>query len=174
MKILPKIAVVGPESTGKSTLSRQLASHYHTYWVEEFARYYLDCLPRTYQEEDLVAIARGQLSWELVGNSMASRLTICDTNLLVVYIWSMYKYGKVDDWIIEHMKLDSYHLHLLTYIDTTWQEDPQREHPDPKVREELFSLYHKILLKSKVPFHIIRGEEEERFFSAVRAINNCI
>jgi len=169
--MIKKIAIVGPESTGKSTLSKQLAEYYNTSWVPEFAREYLDKLNRPYQKHDLLAIAQGQLAHE--DKAAANhKLIFCDTNLLVIKIWSDYKYGDCHPWILEKIKQRYYNLHLLTYIDLPWQEDPQREHPE--TREQLFDIYKNELVQMGVQFEIIRGEKEERLRKAIEIIDNYI
>lgn len=163
-----KIAIVGPESTGKSTLSRQLADYYHATWVPEFAREYLNKLNRTYQKHDLLTIAQGQLALE--DEAAANhKLIFCDTNLLVIKIWSEYKYGDCHPWILEKIKQRSYDLHLLTNIDLPWQEDPQREHPEARV--QLFHIYKNELVQMGVKFEIISGEKEERLHQAIGIVD---
>ena len=88
-----RVAIVGPECTGKTDLARFLANQYHTAWVPEFARAYLETLNRPYTKEDLTTIATGQLSVENSIAQQANRIVFCDTNLLVVKIWSEFKYG---------------------------------------------------------------------------------
>ncbi|TAE47462.1 MAG: ATPase [Bacteroidetes bacterium] len=165
-----RIAIVGPESTGKSQLSQALATHYHSVWVEEYAREYLHHLPGPYQEEDLLAIAQGQLAREEAALSHAQDWLFCDTNLLVINIWSEYKYGRCHPWIEAHLGLGRYHLHLLTDIDLPWQEDPLREHPH--ARQELFDIYHRKLSQAGVPFAVVRGAGGQRLAAAIAAIES--
>lgn len=165
-----KIAVTGPESTGKSMLSRQLAEHYGTCWVPEYAREYLDGLERGYRYEDIARIARGQLALEDQREEFAKDLLICDTDLLVTYIWSLFKYGKCDPWIEERMEQSRYSLHLLCDIDLPWSPDPLREHPDK--RKELFDLYLQELEERDKPYRIIRGEGKSRLLNAISAIES--
>lgn len=169
---LAYIAIVGPESTGKSTLSAQLARHYHSSWVEEYAREYLTHLKRPYRQSDLIDIAKGQLRQEQIHAKSANKLLFCDTNLLVIKIWSEYKYGICDPWIQNNMELERYHLHLLTDIDLPWEDDELREHP--YAREELFNIYHQSLVDADVPFKIISGDRKERIKSAVQAIDRSL
>lgn len=166
---LIKIAVVGPESTGKSTLSEKLAVHFHTTWVREYAREYIDQLSIPYQQEDLEIIAKGQLEAEKRMEELASRILICDTNLIVIKIWSKFKYGFCPAWIEEEIARSNYDLHLLTYIDIPWEEDPQREHPDK--RPILFSMYKKELESLRVNFVEVKGDMNTRLDTAVSAIN---
>src|SRR5690606_11190275 len=93
MDSLKKVVVIGPECTGKSELSAFLADTFHTRWVAEYAREYIDELERPYVASDLVEIARGQIEREDQQAKMASRVLICDTDLYVIKIWSMFKYG---------------------------------------------------------------------------------
>jgi NadR type nicotinamide-nucleotide adenylyltransferase len=167
--LVKKIAIVGPESTGKSTLSAALADHYHTVWVPEYARGYLDQLIIPYDQSDLIKIAHGQLRLEDEWNRSANRLLFCDTNLVVIKIWSEFKFGTCHEEIIKNMHDRKYDLHLLTDIDLPWQPDPQREHPNK--RQELFALYEAELKNQNIPYTIVRGENQERLASAIQAID---
>lgn len=167
-----RIAVVGPECTGKSTLSQQLAKHYQTDWVPEYARGYLEKLPIPYVQNDLLRIAQGQMRIEDEFARDANRVLLCDTNLLVIKIWSEFKYQTCNDWILEEIAKRNYALHLLTYIDVPWSDDPQREHPTK--REELYTLYKQELEAMKVPFIEIRGTHEARVQSAIAAIDKLL
>jgi NadR type nicotinamide-nucleotide adenylyltransferase len=168
-KEIKKIAIVGPECTGKSDLASFLAKHYDTTWVPEYARGYLDNLVRPYEESDLLTIAHGQLRLEETWLNDASRVLLCDTTLVVIKIWSEFKYGHVDESILESMKNHTYDLHLLTYIDIPWQDDPQREHPDK--REELYKIYLQEVKALHTPFVEIRGDRELRRKAAIEAID---
>ncbi len=151
-----RIVLTGPESCGKTTLAQQLAAHYRVPWVPEYARTYLHKNGLDYQEEDLLKIAKGQLYREnRIGAGKPSML-FCDTDLVTIKIWAEYKYGKVDPWILEQVKIRSYDYYFLCGIDIPWQDDPQREHPAQ--REELFQIYSKELRSLGKPFSIIEGD----------------
>ena len=169
---LKKVAIVGPECTGKSDLSQYLANHYKTAWVPEYARGYIDNLVRPYEFEDLTTIAHGQLRLEETWVTEGNGLLVCDTTLLVIKIWSEFKFGKVEDEIAEKVKNRKYDLHLLTYVDIPWQDDPQREHPDR--REELYKIYLNEVQALNTPFVEIRGEREQRRKMAVEAIDGLL
>jgi len=167
-----KIAIVGPESTGKTTLAERLALSLKTAWVPEYAREYLDRLDRPYRQEDLTAIARGQLLIEEQRLAQAQKYLICDTNLLVIKIWSEYKYGSLDPRLAKLIDLHAYSIHFLTYIDLPWTYDPQRENPDLEERKELFQLYEDELKKQGLRYHILKGNEKERLASALDHIES--
>ena len=167
-----RIAITGPESTGKSTLCRQLASYYHTIWVPEYARTYIDNLNRNYQEQDLIEIAKGQLDLEAIHSRKAQRFIFCDTELLVIKIWSMHKYGRVDPRILTMCNEISYDLYLLTKPDLSWQYDKQRENPSKG--DYFFQLFIDELLTKKANFKIIEGKNEKRLMSAVDMIKNTL
>jgi NadR type nicotinamide-nucleotide adenylyltransferase len=164
-----RIAIVGPECTGKTELAKELAAHYHTPWVPEFARTYIDSLTRPYSKEDLLLIARGQLRTEDELAGQAKHMVICDTNLLVIKIWSEFKYGECDPEILNNLTSRKYACHLLTDIDIPWQNDPQREHPDK--REFFHSLFKKELNRLNLPFTEIRGSKSQRLKLAIKAID---
>lgn len=167
-----KVCIVGPECTGKTELSKFLADHYKTAWVEEYARAYLTKLGRAYQQPDLLKIAHGQLRMEQEWARDANQLLICDTNLIVIKIWSEVKYGTCDEEILSLMKKQTYDLFLLTYIDIPWQDDPLREHP--LRRDELFEMYARELKAQPVPFVEIRGDRAQRQKAALDAIEKLI
>ena len=164
-----KIAIVGPESTGKSTLSAMLATHYNTCWVREYARDYIDQLGRPYKETDLDEIARGQILLEDRMESSANRILFCDTNLIVIKIWSEYKYGRCSEWILNEISRRRYDLHLLTYIDIPWEDDPQREHPHK--RAYFYDRYKQELEYWRFRHLEIRGNMKKRMHSSVAEIN---
>ena len=150
-------------------MSKELATFYNTSWVEEYARAYIDQLKRPYQKHDLEKIAKGQIEAEKVQARYANKILICDTNLIVIKIWSEHKYGSCPEWIVEEISKSDYDLHLLTYVDIPWKEDPQREHPDK--RGYFFKKYKEELEFWNLRYIEIRGDMKERFTNAVSAIN---
>ena len=169
-----KVVVIGPESTGKSTLSQQLAAHYQTMWVPEYARQYLETLGRPYEQSDLLSIAAGQLAQEDQLAAAANQVLICDTDLHVIKVWSEHKYGNCDPVIQQAIRDRKYDLYLLTYIDIPWEEDPQREYPDPAMREYFYKIYRDLVVDSGVPWVEIRGSFAEREASAIAAVDKLL
>jgi NadR type nicotinamide-nucleotide adenylyltransferase len=167
-----KIAVTGPESTGKSTLAQQLADHYQTVWVPEFARTYLLRLDRPYNYDDILTIARSQKRSEEAMLPLANHLLFTDTELLVTKIWCEVKFGKCHPWIREQVSLRDYDLYLLTDIDLPWEYDPLRE--DKNTREFLFDRYKSELQKLGVNFKIVKGSGKERLNCAIKIIEKEI
>ena len=167
-----RIAITGSESTGKSVLANQLALYFKTVFVNEVAREYIDQLKRAYTQNDLLIIARQQCKEEDLMIQHANKLLICDTTLLVIKVWSEFKYGTCDSWIINEMKKREYDLYLLCNIDLPWQPDNQREHPQS--RQELFNIYHNELIKEKVNYEIVSGMEQQRLHAAIKAIHAII
>jgi NadR type nicotinamide-nucleotide adenylyltransferase len=170
---IKKIVVIGPESTGKSTLSAGLAAQLQTVWVPEYARAYLEQLGRPYAETDLLEIARGQLQAEdeLL---QASNLLICDTDLNVIKVWSEHKYGRCGDWILEQIAARTYDLYLLTDIDIEWQDDPLREHPQQEMRRYFFNVYKDIVQQSGLPWIVVSGAPEIRLQQALQAMDTLL
>ena len=169
MKKQYKIAIVGPESTGKSSLSESLSNYFKTYFVPEVARDYLNNLRSNYEEYDLLVIAKKQIEVEDLISSNVGDLLICDTTLLVIKIWSQVKYNHCNSWILEEENRRKYDLFLLCDIDLEWGFDPLREHPDK--RDFLFNLYYQSLLTSNATFEIISGKGNERVNNAITVIN---
>ncbi|MEC5147823.1 ATP-binding protein [Chitinophaga sp. 212800010-3] len=171
---MKKVVVIGPESTGKSTLSEQLAARFNTVWTPEYAREYIDKLNRPYEQSDLLEIARGQVARERQLMPQANQVLICDTDLYVIKVWSEHKYGNCAPEILEMLSVQHCDLYLLTYIDLPWEEDPQREYPDPEMRHYFYDLYRNIVSSTGIPWVDIRGSYEERTAKAVAAVEQCI
>ena len=167
-----KIAITGPESTGKSTLSADLAEHYQTVYVPEFARDYIDRLNRPYNQDDILEIAKGQLREEKRISGFANKLIFCDTELIVTKIWSDVKYGKCDPWILKNITENTYDLFLLCNIDLPWEEDPQREHPH--MREKLLKLYVDELIHRGLPYKVVSGTGEQRLKNAIGFVESVL
>lgn len=167
--MIKKIAITGPESTGKSNLSEQLAFHYNTSWVPEYAREYLGNLNRPYKKNDIVIIAKNQVKSENVIIKKANNFLFCDTDLIVTKIWSEVKYNNCDQWILDKINNNTYDLFLLCNIDLPWENDPLREHPDE--REDLMKLFENELSERKLPFLIISGSGKDRLNNAIKAID---
>lgn len=170
--LVKRVAIVGPECTGKTALSKALAAHYHTVWVPEFARSFIDRLHRPYNQADLVTIAHGQLESEKQLATQANRVLICDTNLIVIKVWSEFKYGTCDDEIQNLLASQNYDHYFLTDIDIPWEDDPQREHPDK--RDYFFNIYQNELLKLNVPFTKLNGPLKERLHTARIVIDSLL
>lgn len=163
--------IIGPESTGKSTLTHQLAAHFDTTRADEFARQYLETLGRTYTIDDLNRIAKGQIQAEEIALAGARNgVVFFDTDLHVVKVWSESKYGTCDEVILKSIAERRYDLYILTDIDMPWQSDPLREHPDPEMRAYFFNIYQDIVQASGLPFVLVQGSEPERLQAAIQAV----
>jgi NadR type nicotinamide-nucleotide adenylyltransferase len=169
---LVKIAITGPESTGKSWLASQLADHYNTVYVPEFARSYIDGLDRPYGHDDIIEIARGQMRMEQEMALKANRILICDTELIVTKIWSLHKYGACDPIILNSIIENQYDLFLLCDVDLPWEEDPQREHP--QLRKFFYDWYKRELDGYGFRYEIIRGMGPQRLERAVKLLDGVI
>lgn len=171
MSFVKKIVITGPESSGKTTLTQQLAQHYRTQWVTECARRYLEQLNRPYIQEDLLAIAREQAAMEDRKNLDAAQYLFCDTGLEVIKIWSLFKYGEVDQRIDDLLFRRSYDFYLLCTPDLEWAPDPLRETPEPADRWRLFELYQQELLRTGIPWATVEGAAGKRLEMAVAAVD---
>ncbi len=165
-----KIVVIGPESTGKSTLCAALAEALSEPWVPEYARNFLEALRRPYQEHDLLIIAEGQLRSEDRLLPAAQKFLPCDTDLHVLKTWSHERYGRCHRRILESIAVRRYDAYLLTYPDLPWTPDPQREHPDHTDRLRLWHHYHDAVQATGLPWTDLRGPHEERVEQTMRFI----
>jgi nicotinamide riboside kinase len=195
---LKKIVVIGPESTGKSTLCEGLARHFlragPTDWVPEYAREYLQTRGIDYTYEDLTTIARGQLALEdshaamlaqqgtqvatehgaKPGAKQGDSLLFVDTDLYVMKVWSEYVFGRCETWILKEIAQRKYDGYLLCRTDLPWATDPLREYPDLETRERLFYIYKDLLVNQHVPWAAIGGTAGERLEHGVEAVKGLI
>lgn len=169
-----KIAMLGPESTGKTTLSEQLADHFQTVWTPEFARNYLQQKWNAKQQicapDDLLPIAIGQTKLENESLNIANKYLFCDTNLLVTKVFSEIYYNFCDPMLDKAARKHKYDLFFLTDIDVPWQKDDLRD--KPKDRENVFEIFKKALIENQKPFITLSGNENERLKKAIAIVEN--
>ncbi|MEZ4793518.1 MAG: ATP-binding protein [Gelidibacter sp.] len=169
-----KVVLFGPESTGKTTLSEQLARHYNSVWVPEYAREYLQDKwnneRKTCEPKDLLPIAIGQMKLENKLAQKTDSVLICDTDLLETKVYSEAYYSGTCDPIIEKYALqNTYDLYFLTYIDTPWEADDLRDRPNE--RERMFKAFEDALKKHRIPFVLLKGTLKERMQEAIKHID---
>jgi NadR type nicotinamide-nucleotide adenylyltransferase len=174
---LKKIVVIGPESTGKSSLCEGLAAHFHTDWVREYAREYLLKHGMNYSFNDLTTIARGQLALEDeavakadVAGTAADPILFIDTDMYVMKVWSEFVFGRCDSWILDQIGRRQYDAYLLCKTDLPWVKDELREYPDLVSREKLFHIYRDILINQSTPWAEIGGQADQRLEAALAAV----
>lgn len=164
-----KIAIVGPESTGKSTLSKWLADHYQTICVPEFARGYCENLTADCTWQDEINMFYGQLALEKERLPKANKLLVCDTTFITVKIWSDQLFGSSPQEVLDELPKHPYDFYLLLDIDTPWQDDPLRNFPT--MREHFMQVWHRELKALNANYTVISGTGQERFENAVKAID---
>jgi NadR type nicotinamide-nucleotide adenylyltransferase len=190
MKTIKKIVVVGPESTGKSTLCEKLAAHYGTTWVKEYAREYLLKNGTNYTFENLLDVAKGQLRLEEEGiDELTKKLQtkethsplsthhsplFIDTDQYVMKTWCEFVFGQCHQWILNQITERKYDLYFLANVDAPWVKDELREYPDHATRERLYHHYKDILINQHVPWVEISGDYEERLQKAVAAVDKIL
>lgn len=183
MRGIKKIVVIGPESTGKSSLCKKLAAHYNTIWVKEYAREYLQKNGTDYTFENLLDVAQGQIRLEEEG---IKRLTasarqpvnpeqiFIDTDMYVMKVWCEFVFGQCHNWILNQIVERKYDLYLLANVDAPWVKDELREYPDLATREKLYCCYKDIMVNQAVPWADISGDYEERLKKAIAATDNIL
>lgn len=163
-----KIYLTGTESSGKTTIAKALSNHYACPWVPEYARQYLQEKQGKYEFKDLESISQGQIELEAQFEKGDPSKLILDTDQLVLYVWSMHKYGRVSSSIEHRLKAQKGGLHLLFRPDIAWEDDPLRESPNE--REELFEKYKGTLEAFALDYEIVEGKGKSRLITAIKAI----
>ena len=174
MSALKKIVILGPESTGKSTLCEALAKHFHTIWCPEYARKFLSENGTAYNYDDLLIIAKGQLALEDASVEKANDMLIIDTDLYVMKVWCEYVFNNCHPFILEKINERKYDAYLLCDIDLPWSPDEMREYPNEEPRKELFTIYKEVLINQKTPWGIVSGLGETRNHNAIALIEKLI
>lgn len=155
-----KVGIIGPESTGKSTLSKFLAARYHGVFIREYAREYMEArtLACAYTREDVLHIAQQQIQeiQKMCVNDMQEGVAFFDTELLITKVWMLHKYGECPNFIEEALREYPMDVYLICYPDLPWQPDPVRE--NPTIREYLFDWYEREVQALDIPYYIIRHD----------------
>jgi NadR type nicotinamide-nucleotide adenylyltransferase len=175
---LQKIVILGPESTGKSTLCEQLAKHYATYNCPEYARQFLTENGVKYNYADLLTIAKGQLTLEedFVQKAIVNKKKklFIDTDMYVMKVWCEYVFDNCHTYILEQINARSYDYYLLCDVDLPWTSDEMREYPDHQPRQELFQIYKDILVNQNTSWGIVSGIGESRTRKAIQLIDQAL
>jgi NadR type nicotinamide-nucleotide adenylyltransferase len=187
---LKKIVIIGPESTGKSTLCQGLAAHFSggvapgqvaTDWVPEYAREYLLAHGMDYTYDDLLTIARGQLALEdakaaaLIRHAgSADAVLFIDTDLYVMRVWSEFVFGRCDPWILGQIGSRKYDGYLLCRTDLPWVKDELREYPDLITRDKLFHIYRDLLVDQPTLWAEVGGQDGERLENGIAAVRRLL
>ncbi len=185
--MVKRIVVIGPESTGKSTLCEELSQHFNAPWCPEFAREYLINYGPEYDYNDLLTIARGQLALEdeyavlalKEWNDQKQKITsspvlFVDTNMYVMKVWCEFVFGNCHPYIIDQIVDRPYDLYLLCNTDLPWTKDELREYPDHDTRQQLYLMYKDILVNQDCPWVDISGNDEERLEAAIAGISHFL
>jgi NadR type nicotinamide-nucleotide adenylyltransferase len=168
---MKKIVILGPECTGKSTLARQLATHYGTVWCPEFAREYLHEHGTHYSYDDLLHIAKGQLDLQDRLEAKAKDFYFIDTDMYVMKVWSEMAFNNCSTWILRQIATRNCDFYLLCDVDLPWVQDGLREYPDPLMRAQLFKMYKDLMINSSTPWAVISGTSGERLETAVGIVD---
>jgi NadR type nicotinamide-nucleotide adenylyltransferase len=168
-KKLVKLALVGPECSGKTTLAQALSEQWNEPYVAEFSREYLDNLGRNYNQDDILDIAKGQLEREYAVAEECNHFLICDTNMLVSKVWAEVRFGRAQNWIERQFLEKPYQLYILCgHKGIEWEYDDMRENPDD--REELYDHYRKALVRAGKRFLEVEGTTDERLVRIKKAL----
>jgi NadR type nicotinamide-nucleotide adenylyltransferase len=169
---LIRIAVIGPESTGKTTLCGELADLFNTTFVPEYARGYIAKLNRRYTKADIIHCAEEQLKEEEKMSGGAKRILFCDTELIIIRVWLLDVFGECPEWIDESILKKKYDLYLVLKPDIPFIKDPVRENPHR--REFFFDWYKTELEKRNFPYEIISGTGKKRVVKAKSILEKLI
>lgn len=174
---LIKIVVFGPESTGKTTLSRQLAKYYNTVYTPEFLREYAqnkwDKEKKACEPKDVIPIAQGQIVLENKQLNKATNLLICDTDLLETKVYAEAYFDGFSNIDLDNaVNVHTYEMYFLTYIDVPWEADDLRDKPNE--REEMFLKFEKALIKHNKPYVLLKGNKTARFQKAISIIDQLL
>jgi len=172
-----KVVIIGPESTGKSTLCKELAAHFQTQWCPEYAREYLTKNGTAYTYDDLLVIAKNQLLLEdrctadLNNTSSENKLLFIDTDMYVMKLWCEYVFERCHQFILDQISDRQYDLYILCSVDIPWVQDELREYPQEGPRQELFQIYKDLLINQTVPWITVSGNYQQRLNTAIIAVD---
>ena len=162
--------ITGAESTGKSTLTRQLAERFDGYPVYEFAREYLSAQPGTFTRQDLDRIAVATI--ERFHEYRFKQPVFFDTDLFNLIVWYDEVFHEVPAWLLKEVSLIGPGFYLVCQPDIPWVQDPLRVNPDK--RDYLNARYEELIKKHNFPYARIIGEGDDRLACAIRFVTSII
>ena len=167
---LLRISILGPESTGKTRLARDLAAHYGTTWCPEYLRELCELLGRMPLPSDQRRIVRGQLAGEEAAAAAANGLLFCDTDPVMTGVYACYYFRDCPGWLWDVTRARRYDLTLLLSPEgAPWVPDPLRD--APHAREELFERCRAFLKEIGRRYVVLEGGFADRLPAAVRAVD---
>jgi NadR type nicotinamide-nucleotide adenylyltransferase len=167
-----RVALLGAESSGKSTLAAALASHYGTLWVPEYLREFVDTMGRVPKEEDQAGIARTQMERENAAALSASRFLFCDTTPLMTALYSRWYWGRVDAQLALLERRHDYAYTVVTAPDSPWEADGlQRE--SEAVRQTIHEQVLQVLEERAIPYLLVSGSLQQRMLQVAALIDSA-
>lgn len=163
-----KIAITGPESSGKTILSEQLASHFNAELVVEFARDYLIKKGQNYNYKDVLYMAKQQIQLENEAVLKGNNLVICDTDTINFKIWLEFYNFEVPKFILNHIKSKPYHHSLLLYPNTEWIDDGIRKNENDRFL--LYNQFERDLIHFQYAYTKINKLNNDRLLQAIDII----
>ena len=163
-----KVAIVGPESSGKTTLARELAEYFKTLWVPEYSRMLFEFLGAPATQADIGLIVVGQYALQKAYEAFATRPFICDTEPRLSKIWSQRLYNYWDQDLDAMTSQSSFAHYLITRPDMPWEQDPLRCLPHDGA--EFFKVCSREFSKLNLPLSEIYGQGPARLQNAMTAL----
>ena len=134
-----RIGIIGPESTGKTTLAKELAERYQGIFVPEYAREFVEKKGSTEVTwDELCEIAKKQIERLAIRDE---GLVVFDTELIITKVWFDYAFGRWPEWLDEAIKQYPMDVYVILYPDLPWVPDPARSNGSDEIRMELFERY---------------------------------
>jgi NadR type nicotinamide-nucleotide adenylyltransferase len=170
MSEVKRIAILGAESSGKSTLAAALAEQFGTVWVPEYLREFVEQRERVPEESDQYPIARTQMEREDIAATQATRFLFCDTTPLMTALYSRWYWGRVDAQLALLERRHDYAFTLVTAPDSPWEADGlQRE--SEEVRQTIHEQVIQMLQEREIPYLLLGGDLQQRVLQAARLID---
>ena len=156
-----RVAILGAESSGKSTLAAALAARYQTVWVPEYLREFVDTTGRVPMERDQAGIARMQMQREDEAAARANGVLFCDTTPLMTAIYSRWYWNRVDPVLAQLELCHAYALTVVTAPDAPWEADGLQRESDA-VRQTIHQQVLQVLDERRIGYTLVQGSLDER------------
>lgn len=177
--MIKRVAIVGAESTGKTTLAQELAQHFKTVWVPEYGREYTEVsvgreafFQYQWRDEEFIHIAEKQIELEDRLAKTANRVLICDTDVLATCIWQQRYMGHVSPEVEKIAGQQHYSLYLLTDCDIPFMQDGLRD--GEHLRQWMTQRFRDEFARRQLPWILIYGSHEQRLRFAIDGIEKVL